>query len=86
MEPRNDRWSVAEAKARFSELLDVAAAHGPQTVTRRGQGVAVVVAAKDWSSRSKRKGSLADFFAASPLRRSGLKLRRRQSRSGPLSL
>ncbi|MBM3505311.1 MAG: type II toxin-antitoxin system Phd/YefM family antitoxin [Alphaproteobacteria bacterium] len=86
METRKGCWSVAQAKARFSELIDVAVAHGPQTVTRRGRGVAVVIAAKDWKQRSKRKGSLVEFFSASPLRRAGLKLRRRQSRSDPIAL
>ena len=30
-------WAVAEAKARFSELIDRALADGPQTITRKGK-------------------------------------------------
>ena len=30
-------WTVAEAKAKFSELLDRAAEAGPQIVTRNGR-------------------------------------------------
>src|ERR1700736_5421939 len=69
-------WAVAEAKARFSELIDRALADGPQTITRKGRKAVVVVAAEEWQRKTKRKGNLAEFFAASPLRGSGLKLRR----------
>ena len=41
-------WPVQDAKARFSELLDVVAADGPQTVTRRGVETAVVVSIEQW--------------------------------------
>jgi prevent-host-death family protein len=69
-------WPVAEAKARFSEVIERARAEGPQEVTRNGRKVAVVVAADEWDRRSSRKGNLAQFFAASPLRGSGLKIER----------
>jgi prevent-host-death family protein len=67
-------WPVAEAKARFSEVIERARAEGPQEVTRNGKKVAVVVAAEEWERRAARKGNLAEFFAASPLRGSGLKV------------
>lgn len=41
-------WQVQDAKARFSELLDAALKHGPQTVTKRGIETAVLVAATEW--------------------------------------
>ncbi len=41
-------WAVQDAKARFSELLDVAASEGPQMVTKRGQTTAVVVSIDEW--------------------------------------
>ena len=34
-------WQLQEAKAKFSELVQKAIDDGPQTVTRRGQPVAV---------------------------------------------
>jgi len=74
-------WAAAEAKARFSEVIDRALADGPQTVTRRGQKAVVVVSAEEWQRKTKRKGNLAEFFAASPLRGSDLKIKR--SKDGP---
>src|SRR5271165_2143872 len=69
-------WAVAEAKARFSELIDRALADGPQTITRKGQKAVVVVSAAEWQRKTKRKGNLAEFFAASPLRGSDLRIKR----------
>ncbi|HTT17433.1 MAG TPA: type II toxin-antitoxin system Phd/YefM family antitoxin [Candidatus Sulfotelmatobacter sp.] len=69
-------WTVAEAKAKFSELIDKAKSEGPQKITKHGRTTAVVVAAEDWTRKTERKGNLAEFLSASPLRGSGLKLRR----------
>ncbi len=41
-------WPVADAKARFSELLDAAEKEGPQTISRRGIETAVVVPIAEW--------------------------------------
>lgn len=41
-------WSVQDAKARFSELLDTCLKEGPQVVTRRGADAAVLVPVGDW--------------------------------------
>ncbi len=41
-------WPVQDAKARFSELLDVCLAEGPQLVTKRGTEAAVLVPVKEW--------------------------------------
>ena len=49
---------------------------GPQTITRNGRKAAVIVADDEWERKTHRKGNLADFFASSPLRRSGLKIDR----------
>ncbi len=67
-------WSVASAKAKLSEVIARASEGGPQTITRNGREVAVVVSAADWQRRTKRKGSLADFLMSSPLARSGVDL------------
>ena len=40
----------------------------------------VVVGEEEWQRKTKHVGNLAEFFAASPLRGSGLKLRRLQER------
>ena len=69
-------WTVAEAKAKFSEVIQKAASEGPQTITRNGRRAAVLVAAHEWDRKMERKGTLVEFFAASPLRGSGIKLER----------
>jgi prevent-host-death family protein len=74
-------WTVAEAKAKFSEVIERAGRQGPQTITRNGRKTAVVVSEEEWHRKTKRKGSLAEFFAASPLRNSGLKIERRKDRA-----
>ncbi len=58
-------WPVAGAKARFSELIEKCAA-SPQTITRNGKPVAVVVGIEEWKRRSARKGSLLEFFQSAP--------------------
>jgi prevent-host-death family protein len=69
-------WTVAAAKAKFSELLEKANSEGPQRITKHGRTTAVVVAAEQWERRSERKGNLAEFLASSPLRGARLKIRR----------
>jgi prevent-host-death family protein len=73
-------WTVAEAKAKLSEVIEHAQTQGPQTITRRGRRTAVVVDAEEWERKTRRSGTLADFFAASPLRGSRLKVRRSKDR------
>jgi len=41
-------WPVQDAKARFSELLDITLKKGPQVVTRRGVEAAVLVPIDEW--------------------------------------
>jgi prevent-host-death family protein len=79
-------WTVAEAKAKFSEIIERAMSEGPQTITRKGRTAAVVVGAEEWQRKTKRAGNLAEFFAGSPLRGSELKVRRRKAQSRKISL
>jgi prevent-host-death family protein len=69
-------WTVAEAKAKLSEVIDQALSEGPQIVTRSGRKAVVIVSAEEWDRKTRRKGNLAEFFAASPLSESGLEVRR----------
>lgn len=75
-----DSWTVAEAKAHFSAVIEKAGTDGPQVITKRGRAAAVLVSAEEWDRKSKRQGNLAEFFAASPLRESGLEVVRRTDR------
>lgn len=69
-------WTVAEAKAKLSEVIERARNSGPQRITRHGKEAVVVVSAEEWKRKTKRKGNLAEFFAQSPLRGSGLESER----------
>ena len=79
-------WTVAEAKAKFSEVLENARVAGPQTITRSGRAAAVIVSAEEWARKTNRSGNLATFFAESPLRNSGLVLDRIADEPRPLEL
>lgn len=41
-------WQLQEAKAKLSEVIQVAAKNGPQTITQRGVETAVVVSIEEW--------------------------------------
>ncbi len=79
-------WTVAEAKAKFSEVIERAQSRGPQTITRNGRKAVVIVATEEWERKTKRTGNLAEFFAASPLRGSGTKARRIKDRPRHIDL
>lgn len=81
-----DLWTVAEAKAKLSEVIEHAQKSGPQTITRNGRRAVVVVDAAEWERKTRRSGNLAEFFAASPLRGSALKVRRSKDRLRPTDL
>jgi len=69
-------WPIAEAKARLSEVIEKASEEGPQVLTKHGRPAAVLVSVEEWDRKTKRTGSLADFFAESPLPGSELDLHR----------
>jgi prevent-host-death family protein len=69
-------WTVAQAKAKLSEVIEKAQSRGPQTITRNGRNAVVVVSAEEWAHKTKRVGTLAEFLAASPLRGSGIVIER----------
>ena len=79
-------WTVAEAKAKFSEVIERARERGPQTITRNGRTAVVVVSAEECDRKTKRSGNLAEFFAASPLRNSGLVVERSKDRARDIEL
>jgi len=60
-------WQIQEAKARFSEMVDLALKEGPQTVTRHGKAVAVLVPADEYRRLRTGGKSLKALLAAAPL-------------------
>ena len=79
-------WTVAEAKAKLSEVIDRAKSGAPQIITRHGRMAVVVVAAEEWDRRTKRLGNLARFFAASPLPGSELDVERSRDQPRDIDL
>ncbi|MDP3513368.1 MAG: type II toxin-antitoxin system Phd/YefM family antitoxin, partial [Sulfuritalea sp.] len=64
-------WSVQDAKARFSELLDACASEGPQLVTRRGMETAVLVPIAEWKRlRNAARPSLKQLLLSAATRSS----------------
>lgn len=79
-------WTVAKAKAKLSEVIERAQSDGPQTITKNGRTAVVVVDAQEWECKTRRTGNLAEFFAASPLCKSALKIRRIKDRPRKVAL
>ena len=87
MPPRpSAAWPIADAKARLSEVIDRAIEAGPQVITRHGRPTAVLVSTDEWTRKTRRKGNLAEFFAASPLRGSNIKIQRSKDRPRNIGL
>jgi prevent-host-death family protein len=86
MAQNSKAWTLADAKAHLSEVVESALKTGPQVITRHGRKAVVVVSAEEWERKTARRGTLADFFATSPLRESGLDLERPQDDPRDLDL
>jgi prevent-host-death family protein len=80
-----DHWTLAVAKARLSEVVERAQTD-PQIITRHGRPSAVIVSAEEWARKTTRKGSLAEFLLASPLRGAEIDLERDTSQPRDLKL
>jgi len=80
-ETSHDVWSVAEAKARLSEVIDRAQGE-PQVITRNGKPSAIV-SVEEWARKTARKGPLAEFLLNSPLRGAELDLERQRDEPPP---
>ena len=77
-ESQPDSWTVAQAKAKLSEVIEKARHQGPQAITRHGKSAVVVVDAALWerTQSGAQRGSFAEFLRGSPLRGSGLDVAR----------
>jgi len=61
-QPDRKIYGLAEAKARLSEVVAKAQTQGAQQITYRGRPAAYIVSAAEWEQRTRRKGSLVDFY------------------------
>ncbi len=59
-------WQLQEAKAKFSEVVKLAASEGPQVVTCRGVETAVVISMADYKRLEATKPSFVDHLLAMP--------------------
>lgn len=55
-------WQIQEAKQKFSEVVDRAIDEGPQTISRRGVEVAVVIALDEYRRLKGEHQDLRDFL------------------------
>ena len=87
---RHDRWTLQDAKNRFSELVRRVLAHGPQLVTRGRAGTAeetvVVISMTDYQRLIGRTGSLLTFLQRSPLADIDLDINRPRDTGRPVEL
>jgi prevent-host-death family protein len=82
--PRTGTWQVQEAKARFSEMLERALTDGPQTVTKRGEEAAVLVAAEEWRDlQARARPSLKELLLSDDARTDELVPPRRRFKLRP---
>jgi antitoxin Phd len=68
------KWPLQEAKNQFSQVVELAQTAGPQTVTRHGEPIAVILSASEFKKMARPKETILEFFA--PLKSSGIKLKR----------
>jgi prevent-host-death family protein len=59
-------WQLQEAKAKFSELVQRALDEGPQTVTRHGKDVVVLVSVEEYRKLKERRPSLKEVLMSGP--------------------
>jgi antitoxin Phd len=79
-------WKLQDAKARFSELLNIVLRKGPQIVTRRGVAMAVVVPMDEWRrlKATARPGLKSLLLAEGPRFEKLVPARRKSKRRPPV--
>lgn len=60
------KWQLQHAKQRFSELVDRALEHGPQTVTRRGEDAVVILSVQDYRRLTDKRPDFKAFLMSAP--------------------
>lgn len=59
-------WQLQEAKQKFSELVRRTVEEGPQTVTRHGEEIVVVVPAEEFRRLTGDKPNFKEFLMSAP--------------------
>jgi prevent-host-death family protein len=59
-------WQRRQARNKLSELVQRARNKGPQTITRRGKRVAVILSADDYDKLAASRPSLIDHLLSGP--------------------
>lgn len=75
-EPIKNIWQIQEAKAQFSQLVEDAGKKGIQTITKKGEPIAVLISKKDYDKMIQPKESLLAFFKRAPLQNVDLDIKR----------
>jgi antitoxin Phd len=65
-------WPIDKAKARFDELMNSCLKNGPQTLTRTGKPVAVLVSFEAWESAAISRGPDLKSWLMTPMPRGDL--------------
>lgn len=73
---RKKAWQIQEAKAKFSELIDVVQEEGMQKITKNGEEVAIILSKNQFDELFEDKHSLIDFFKKAPYPEIDLKIER----------
>ncbi len=63
---RSKIWQLQEAKAEFSCVIESAVKNGYQTITKRGEPVAVILSKKEFDRLTKPRTSLLNLFRFAP--------------------
>jgi antitoxin Phd len=59
-------WSLQDAKARFSELVNRTLSEGAQIVSRHGKEVVAVIPVGEYRRLSRPQSTLSEFLLAAP--------------------
>jgi prevent-host-death family protein len=60
-------WTISEARAHISDVVDAALEEGPQRIERRDSRPVVVVAEEVWQRLSAEYPSFAEIILAAPI-------------------
>jgi antitoxin Phd len=80
------KWQLQEAKARLSDVVKRASSEGPQSITLRGNPVAVVLSHADYARLRRPRPSFVELMRSSPLVGVELRIKRTQTLTRDVAL